>query len=99
KMAEKSFSAALAVSPNNPVIMNNMAMSLAQAGRIKEAISMLEKAAVLNRASPHIRQNLALLYGISGDREKAKTLSSMDLDPKEVETNTSFYRRFEGVNR
>ena len=99
KMAEKSFSAALEISPNNPVIMNNMAMSLAQSGRIKEAISTLEKAAVLNRNSPHIRQNLALLYGISGDREKAKTLASMDLDPKEVETNASFYRRFEGGSR
>ena len=99
KMAEKSFSTALSVSPNNPVVMNNMAMSLAQAGRIKEAISTLEKAAALNRASPHIRQNLALLYGINGDREKAKTLASMDLDPKEVETNTSFYRRFEGAGQ
>lgn len=98
KMAEESFSSAMIASPNNPVIMNNMAMSLAQAGRIGEAISTLEKAAILNRNSPHIRQNLALLYGINGDQEKAKSLAAMDLDPKEVETNTSFFRRFEGAN-
>ena len=97
KMAEKSFLEALAISPDNPVVLNNLAMSLAQAGRIKKAISTLEQAALINRGSPQIRQNLALLYGISGDKEKAKSLAVMDLDQKEVETNASFYQRFDGA--
>lgn len=98
-MAEKSFSEALLISPDNPVVMNNLAMSLAQAGNLKKAISTLEMAATINRASQQIRQNLALLYGINGDEEKAKSLAVMDLDPKEVDTNISFYHRFDGVNR
>ena len=97
KMAEKSFLEALAISPDNPAVLNNLAMSLAQAGRIKKAIATLERAALINRGSPQIRQNLALLYGISGDKEKAKSLAVMDLDQKEVETNASFYQRFDGA--
>jgi len=56
----------------------------------------LEKAAGINRTNMHVRQNLALLYAINGDVDRARALASMDLGLSDLETNLSFYRRFEG---
>lgn len=94
-----SYQAALRLSPNNEVVMNNMAMSYAMVGRLRDGIDMLERAAVVNRSNTQIRQNLALLYAINGDLDRARALAAMDLDTGELETNLSFYRRFEGSQR
>ena len=94
-----SYQAALRLSPNNEVVMNNMAMSYAMVGRLRDGIDTLERAAVLNRSNTQIRQNLALLYAINGDIDRAKALAAMDLDKGELETNLTFYRRFEGSQR
>lgn len=92
--AQIEFEQGLVISPGNATILNNLAMSHAQAGRIDQAIKTLEQAATLERNNMQIRQNLALLYGIRGNSDKARALAAMDLEPKEVETNLSFYRRF-----
>jgi len=95
--AQQAYAQALAVSPKNAVVMNNKAMSLATWGRLAEAIKTLEAAAGINRTHPHIRQNLALLYAIDGNMDRAHALAAMDLDVSDLETNLSFYRRFEGA--
>jgi len=92
-----AYDTALRLSPNNEVVMNNMAMSLAMSGQLDTAIATLERAADINRNNPHIRQNLALLYAVNGEVERARVLSAMDLDTADMETNLSFYRRFEGA--
>jgi len=94
-----TYTSALKLSPDNVVVMNNMAMSQAMSGKLAAAISTLERAAGINRKNTHVRQNLALLYAINGDVERARALASMDLDVSDVETNLSFYRRFEGQSR
>jgi len=91
-----AYTMALKLSPDNVVVMNNMAMSQAMSGKLADAIRTLERAAGINRNNAHVRQNLALLYAINGDVERARALASMDLDMSDVETNLSFYRRFEG---
>jgi Flp pilus assembly protein TadD len=95
--AIESYSKALQMSPNNVVVLNNLAMSQAMAGQIKTAIATLENAANINRSNSQIRQNLALLYAVSGDLKKAHALAAMDLAAGDLETNLSFYRRFEGA--
>ncbi|HEC14339.1 MAG TPA: tetratricopeptide repeat protein [Rhodospirillales bacterium] len=97
--AEKSYKKALALSPDNPVVMNNLAISIAQTGRLDEAIDILGKAAVLSRKSAQIRQNLALLHGIKGDFKKAEALARMDLDNESVSYNLSFFQRFHEKGR
>jgi len=94
-----TYAAALKLSPDNVVVMNNMAMSQAISGQLTTAIATLERAAGINRTNTHVRQNLALLYAINGDVERAQALAAMDLDVSDVETNLSFYRRFEGQSR
>jgi len=95
--AISTYTAALKLSPDNVVVMNNMAMSQAMSGKLAAAISTLERAAGINRTNTHVRQNLALLYAINGDVDRARALAAMDLDISDVETNLSFYRRFEGL--
>lgn len=91
-----AYTKALQMSPNNVVVMNNMAMSQAMAGHLNRAIETLENAANIKRSNVHVRQNLALLYAVKGDVDKARTLAAMDLSKADMETNLSFYRRFEG---
>jgi len=93
--ASTAYADALKKSPNNVVVLNNMAMSQAIAGQLDVAISTLENAANISRSNTHIRQNLALLYAVKGDVGKARTLAAMDLSTGDLETNLSFYRRFE----
>lgn len=94
KTAQADYDSALKLSPRNPQVLNNYAMSLAQAGQLDKAIAILETASNQNRSNVQIRQNLALLYGVKGELGKAKALAEMDLDPKNVDTNMSFYQRF-----
>lgn len=91
RQGQKAYAKALMYSPNNAFVLNNLAMSKAQTGRLSEAISIMEEAARRNRKSPQIRQNLAFLYGLNGEIDKAEKLAIMDLDRKRVENNLAFY--------
>lgn len=91
-----AYQLALKYSPNSAIVMNNLAISQAMAGRLQAAIQTLEDAAAINRTNTHIRQNLALLYAANGESDKARALAAMDLNAGDLETNLSFYRRFGG---
>ena len=93
-MAAKSYETALRLSKDNPVVLNNMAISAALAGKLDAAIRLLESAPAAARHSPQIRQNLALFYGIKGDLAKAEQLARMDLDEASVRNNLAIFSRF-----
>lgn len=92
--ARQAYQEALELSEGNPEILNNMAISAASAGELDFAISTLERASVAARKNPQIRQNLALLYGIRGDFDKAEALARMDLDEKSVRNNLAIFSGF-----
>lgn len=92
--ARESYGRALQLSKDNPVVLNNMAISAALAGDVEQAIATLESAPRAARQSPQIRQNLALFYGIKGDMEKAEALAKMDLDEASVRNNLAVFSRF-----
>lgn len=50
-----------AAAPNNPTVLNNWALSLAQAGYREEARARLRRAATLPGAPPQVEANLRLL--------------------------------------
>ena len=62
--AQQSYRAALELSPKNISVLNNLSMSLAQAGKLDEAISLLGELSNSAYLNPQVRQNLALLYGL-----------------------------------
>jgi Flp pilus assembly protein TadD len=92
--ARESYDRALQLSKDNPVVLNNMAISAALAGDVERAIATLENAPPAARRSAQVRQNLALFYGIKGDMDKAEALAKMDLDEASVRNNLAVFSRF-----
>ena len=90
--AQKAYETALQISPENPLILNNQALSLALSGQLKLAINVLKKATSHPGATPKLRQNLALLHALDGDLKAAKLLGKFDLSDKDVQKNLKYYR-------
>ncbi|MDA1101436.1 MAG: SPOR domain-containing protein [Proteobacteria bacterium] len=93
EQAERRYRQALVLSPENAIIMNNFALSLAQAGRLAEATEILGRAAALPEATARMRQNLALLYAMMGNLDLAEKYVRRDLPPDVADQNMAYYRQ------
>lgn len=93
--ARSEYQKALTADPQNLSILNNMAMSYALEGNLKEAEAMLRQADALPRskAEPRIRQNLALVVGLQGRFDEATALAREDLPPEQVEENMAYLKK------
>jgi Flp pilus assembly protein TadD len=89
--AQASYRAALAVQPRNVAARNDLALSLALTGRFDEAIDIITPMTKSASATPRMRANLALIYGLKGDNDRAATLSRTDLDIAATEANLHFF--------
>lgn len=90
--AEAAYNQALSLSPGNPKVLNNLALSLALAGRKEEAIAQMRRAAASPDASLQIRQNLSLLLAMQGDLSEADRIAQTDLPAKMAESNTAYFQ-------
>ncbi len=84
---------ALALAPDHPSLLSNLALAYAMNGEPKRAETMLRQAAATDRNSLKIRQNLALVLGLEGKYDEAKLLASRDLSPENAAENTDYLRR------
>ncbi|HEY1383374.1 MAG TPA: tetratricopeptide repeat protein [Dongiaceae bacterium] len=91
-MAQQQYDAALFLDPENPTILNNKALSLAQEGKLDEAVTTMQTAIDQPSASAQTRQNLALLMALKGDTDAAERLARKDLPPAVAEANIEYYR-------
>ena len=89
--AQLSYRRALAASPRSVAARNDLALSLAVTGRFGEAIELLMPMVESANASPQVRQNLALVYGLQGDREKSIALASGDLGGAAARSNMRLF--------
>lgn len=89
--AQQSYRALLAVAPHDVAARNDLALSLALSRQFGEAIDIMTPMARSSTATPRIRQNLALIYGLAGDDERAAALSRVDLDTATTEANLNFF--------
>jgi len=92
KDAQETYEAGLKIAPNNPTLLNNYALSLAQSGQLDSAITALQNAIGQPNASAQTRQNLALMLALKGDKEGASRLIRSDLPPDMAENNISYYQ-------
>ncbi|MFQ5972228.1 MAG: tetratricopeptide repeat protein [Alphaproteobacteria bacterium] len=90
--AQDTYRQALDLQPRNHLVQNNLALSLLLTDRYGEAVEILERLSFAPDATPQMRQNLALAYGLMGDMEVAAQVARMDLDPGMVENNLRFYQ-------
>jgi Flp pilus assembly protein TadD len=92
RAAQAAYGEALAISPNNISVLNNMSLSLAQEGKLDTAIRLLEGLVRSEYSNPQVRQNLALFYALRGDLGSAEELARQDLPPNIVLENLTSFR-------
>jgi Flp pilus assembly protein TadD len=63
--AQLQFARALTLSPDNPAVLNNLALSYALDGKRDEAEKLLKRAQRSDEKSTHVRQNLALVASLN----------------------------------
>jgi Flp pilus assembly protein TadD len=90
--AREAYAQSLLLSPRNPDVLNNLALSQAQSGDLDGAIATLEQAADQPLAVPQIRQNLALMMALKGDPEAAERWARKDLPASVADENAKFYQ-------
>jgi Flp pilus assembly protein TadD len=90
--AEETYRAALEISPNNPVVLNNLALSRVLANDLPGARDLLQRAVATSRSDVRVRQNLALLYALSGNMAQAEALTLQDLPPELARATLAYYR-------
>ena len=77
KQAVPYYERALGLSPNQPSVLNNLAMAYAMGGDPKQAEELLRQASVApNADTSKMKQNLALVLGLQGRYDEAKSLSA-----------------------
>ena len=88
------YAEALRVSPNNPAILNNVGLSQAVIRNWPRAVKAMERA-VRAASSSHRRKqielNLALVYGISGNLDEARTTAAKHLEGPALDNNMGLY--------
>ena len=93
--AREHHQAALAIAPDDMSVMNNLAMSYALQGKLPDAEGILRKAMAHpnSKATPRVRQNLALVVGLQGRFDEAKQIASEDLPPDQVQANMAYLQQ------
>jgi len=89
--AAQAYEDGLKLAPNNPTLLNNYALSLAQAGQLDKAIETLQTAINQPSAMAETRQNLALLLVMKGDGTGAERLIRSDLPDAMAQNNIDYY--------
>ena len=90
--AEDSYQAALKISPDNAAVLNNLALSRAMAHDLAGARELLQRAVASAGSDVRVRQNLALVYALSGDMTQAEALTLHDLPPDLARETLAYYR-------
>lgn len=91
--AQRHYSSALKIVPNEPSVLSNLGLSYALQKNLPRAESVLRQAAVRPGASPKVRQNLALVIGLQGRFAEAERIAGADLPPDEAAANVGYLRQ------
>jgi Flp pilus assembly protein TadD len=94
--AETAWRQALALSPDNPAVLSNLAMHQAARGQPADAERLLRQAVAQPGAGLQVRQNLALVLGLEGKLKEAEALERQDLPPQLADANMAYLRAVAG---
>jgi Flp pilus assembly protein TadD len=90
--AQAQFAKALALAPDHPSVLNNLALSYVLDGKGAEAERLLRRAQ-RTAGAPQVRQNLALVLGLNGKYEEARTLGETALPAARAGENVAYLQR------
>jgi Flp pilus assembly protein TadD len=88
--AQVAWAQALKLSPNNPAVLTNIAMSKAANGDLAGAEPLLRTAAAQKDVTIQTRQNLALVLGLEGKMDEAERLLRQDLPPEQADADLAW---------
>jgi Flp pilus assembly protein TadD len=91
--AQRHYSAALKIMPNEPSVLSNLGLSYALMKDLKRAETTLRQAVARPEAAPKVRQNLALVVGLQGRFTEAEKIASADLPADEAAANVGYLRQ------
>ena len=90
--AQVQLAKALALAPDQPSVLNNLALSYALDGKVAEAEQLLRKAQRSAGRTPQVQENLALVLGLRGRYEEARSAGQVALPPAKAEQNVAYLR-------
>jgi len=88
---------ALALAPDRPSILNNLALAHAMEGNPEKAEALLRKAAEGEGAGAQVSQNLALVLSLQGKYDEAKLTAARELPADRAAANVEYVRRIVNV--
>jgi Flp pilus assembly protein TadD len=91
--AQRHYSAALKIVPDEPSVMSNLGLSYVLMKDLKRAEITLRRAVAQPNADPKVRQNLALVVGLQGHFPEAEKIARADLPDDEAAANVSYLRQ------
>jgi len=91
--AQGYFEKAAQLQPNDPGVLNNLALSSALAGDPAKAEALLRRAAAAGGDVTRIRHNLALVLGIEGKYDEAQQIETADLDKDQAASNRAYLQK------
>lgn len=89
--AQQQYRKALTLAADDPNVQNNLGLSLALSGQYTQSIEIFDKLVASPRVTARNRQNLALVYGLMGNEERATYYARQDLDDAQVQRNLAYY--------
>jgi Flp pilus assembly protein TadD len=91
--AQRYYSSALKIMPDEPSVLSNLGLSYALAKDLPKAEATLRRAVERPGADPRVRQNLALVIGLQGRFAEAETIARADLPPEEATANVAYLKQ------
>jgi Flp pilus assembly protein TadD len=83
---------ALALAPDKPSTLSNLALAHAMEGHPDKAEPLLKQAAALGGHDAQVSQNLALVLGLQGKYDEAKLAAAKDLPADKAAANVDYVR-------
>ncbi|MEW5962250.1 MAG: tetratricopeptide repeat protein [Pseudomonadota bacterium] len=93
KKAIPFYERALALAPDHPSLLNNLALAHTMNGEAVKAEEMLRQASASSGANPRVRQNLALVLGLQGRYDESQQMAAKDQPVQVAAADTQIIRQ------
>ncbi len=90
--ARRYYKSALNLSPDQAIVLNNIGLSYALAGDLKNAETYLRRATAAKGSQPKIQRNLALVLGLSGKFSQSAKASNRVLSSEDTSVNIAYLK-------
>ncbi|MGV3490005.1 MAG: tetratricopeptide repeat protein [Devosia sp.] len=90
--ARRIYATGLKIAPQEPSLRANLGLSYMMTNELDKAEAELRIAVKLPGASTQVRQNLALVVGLQGRFDEARTMLAAELPAAQVEANMEYIR-------